>query len=55
MEPVETIALLSVISDFLFRMKQEFDHMTPEEFKAMLDAQQVKADALEDRLRREPE
>ena len=51
MEPMEAALIISTFTDVLFRLGSANTDMTPEEFKAMVDALQVKADDLENWLK----
>ena len=53
MEPMETALIISAFTDVLFRLGSASSDMTPEEFKAKVEALQIKADSLEDWLKGE--
>jgi len=52
MEPTEVIMGIGVLTDFLFRLGENYTGLTPEEFKAKIDALQVRADDLENWLKK---
>ena len=53
MEPMEAALIISTFTDILFRLGSANSDMTPEEFKAKVEALQLKADSLEDWLKKE--
>ena len=53
METMEAALFLSAITDVVFRLGSATSDMTPEEFKAKVEALQIKADGLEDWLKGE--